>query len=347
MANRRRIRSRLWAATALVAAVTVPVVTGSVPALGDAGAGGPARTASGHQRRRLLALRRRRRHLLLRHGQLRGPGPQPGQRHRRHGRHPVGQRLLDGRRQRRRVRRRRRRRLRPSGLPRRRRRRLRRPPAGRRLLAGHPHRFAWKATAGRRPSPAPTRHAVTPHHGAGADRQRRRAVDGRHRRRRLHLRRCRVLRVDGRPAPQPADRRDGAHADRPGLLAGGVGRRDLLLRRCRLLRVDGRHRPQPARSSGWPPRRAAPATGWWPPTAGSSPSATPGSSARWAARGSTRPVRGMLARPGSPQTILGPADNAPPGAPGTPAPGPPGTPPRPASPGPCRHAGRRRRHRRL
>jgi hypothetical protein len=46
MASRRRIRSRLWAAAALVAAVTVPVVTGSVPALGDAGAGGAARTAA-------------------------------------------------------------------------------------------------------------------------------------------------------------------------------------------------------------------------------------------------------------------------------------------------------------
>ena len=33
-------------------------------------------------------------------------------------------------------------------------------------------------------------------------------------------------------------------------------------------------------SWGWPPPRTATATGWWPPTAGCSPSATPASTAR-------------------------------------------------------------------
>ena len=42
-------------------------------------------------------------------------------------------------------------------------------------------------------------------------------------------------------------------------------------------------KPLNARSWGWRRRRTAGATGRWPPTAGSSPSATPGSTARWAA----------------------------------------------------------------
>ena len=60
----------------------------------------------GDPERRVLDVRRRRRDLLLRRRRLPGAGRQPGQRHRRDGRHPVGQRLLDGRRRRRRVRRR-------------------------------------------------------------------------------------------------------------------------------------------------------------------------------------------------------------------------------------------------
>ena len=52
------------------------------------------------------------------------------------------------------------------------------------------------------------------------------------------------------------------------------------LRRRRLLRLDRGHDPQQAhRGDGRHPRRRA-ATGWWPPTGASSPSATPTSTAR-------------------------------------------------------------------
>ena len=54
-----------------------------------------------------------------------------------------------------------------------------------------------------------------------------------------------------------------------------------------LLRLDGRQAPQPARGRAWPPPPTAAATGRWPPTAASSPSATPSSTARWAASPST------------------------------------------------------------
>ena len=69
-----------------------------------------------------------------------------------------------------------------------------------------------------------------------------------------------------------------------GLLDGGRRRRDLRLRRRRLPRLDGRPAAQPADRRPWPPPRPARATGWWPPTAGSSPSATRRSSGRWPAR---------------------------------------------------------------
>ncbi len=45
------------------------------------------------------------------------------------------------------------------------------------------------------------------------------------------------------------------------------------------------------------PRPTAPATGWWRPTAASSPSATRGSSARWATSRSTRPSWASRPRP--------------------------------------------------
>ena len=67
-----------------------------------------------------------------------------------------------------------------------------------------------------------------------------------------------------------------ATPDRRRLLGGGLRRGDLRLRRRRLLRLDGRPTAaQPAhRGHGRHPRQAA-ATGRWPPTGGSSPSATP------------------------------------------------------------------------
>ena len=49
---------------------------------------------------------------------------------------------------------------------------------------------------------------------------------------------ARLLRVDGRDAPQPADRRHGGDTDRQGLLARRVRRRHLLVRRRALLRLD-------------------------------------------------------------------------------------------------------------
>ena len=63
------------------------------------------------------------------------------------------------------------------------------------------------------------------------------------------------------------------------LLPGRLRRRDLRLRRCRLPRLD-RGVPSTSPSSAWPVRSTGTVTGWWLPTAGSSPSATPPSMAR-------------------------------------------------------------------
>ena len=67
------------------------------------------------------------------------------------------------------------------------------------------------------------------------------------------------------------------------LLAGRLRRWDLRLRRRPVPRLHGRPAARPARRGhgGHPDRSAA--TGWSPPTAGSSPSATPASTAPWAA----------------------------------------------------------------
>ena len=102
-------------------------------------------------------------------------------------------------------------------------------------------------------------------------------------RRRVRRRKCRLLRIAGcAPAAGP-DRGHGGDAGRPGLLAGGHGRRGLRLRGRRLLRLDGGHPAEPThRGDGLDSRRPR-ATGWWPPTAASSPSATPSSTARWGA----------------------------------------------------------------
>src|SRR5256885_14927815 len=48
MAIPRRIRVRLWAAAALMAAATVPVITGPSPALGEAGRTAAAANAGGY-----------------------------------------------------------------------------------------------------------------------------------------------------------------------------------------------------------------------------------------------------------------------------------------------------------
>ena len=61
------------------------------------------------------------------------------------------------------------------------------------------------------------------------------------------------------------------------VLDGGARRRGLRLRGRRLLRVDGRAARSPPRGRAWPPPPTAAATGWWPRTAGCSPSATPAS----------------------------------------------------------------------
>ena len=70
---------------------------------------------------------------------------------------------------------------------------------------------------------------------------------------------------------------------RPGrgrVLAGGRRRRGLHLRGRRLLRLDRVDAPQPPGGGHGRDAGRAAGTGWWPRTAGSSPSGTPGSSAR-------------------------------------------------------------------
>ena len=84
---------------------------------------------------------------------------------------------------------------------------------------------------------------------------------------------------------------------RPGLPLRRLRRRRLRLRRRQLLRQHRQHARSTSRWSAWPPPRAPTATGWWPPTAASSPSATPASSAPWAASHLNQPIVGMAATP--------------------------------------------------
>ncbi len=84
---------------------------------------------------------------------------------------------------------------------------------------------------------------------------------------------------------------------RPRLLGGGRRRRALRLRRRRLLRLDGRTDPSPSRWWAWPRPTTAAATGRWPRTAGSSPSATRPTSGRWARSALFRPVVAMSSTP--------------------------------------------------
>ena len=101
----------------------------------------------------------------------------------------------------------------------------------------------------------------------------------------------------GGPDPQQAHRGHGRHPRRQGLLAGGVRRRHLRLRRRRLLRIHRRPRTSTSPSWAWPPPPTAAATGWPRPTAGSSPSATPGSTARPAASTLNAPITGDPVQP--------------------------------------------------
>ena len=139
----------------------------------------------------------------------------------------------------------------------------------------------YGSTGGIAPQPA--------HRGHGRHPRRPRLLAGGLRRRHLRLRRRRLLRLHRRHPPQPAHRGHGRHPRRRRLLAGGLRRRHLRLRRRRVPRFDRGHPPQPAhRGHGRRPRPAG-ATGWWPPTAASSPSATPRSTARPGACTSTGP----------------------------------------------------------
>ena len=87
-----------------------------------------------------------------------------------------------------------------------------------------------------------------------------------------------VLRLDGRSAPRPAHRGHRRHPHRRRLLGGGQRRRHLRLRRAPSSTARWAARPSTARWSGRRPAPTATATGRWPPTAASSPSATPPSS---------------------------------------------------------------------
>ena len=85
----------------------------------------------------------------------------------------------------------------------------------------------------------------------------------------------RFLGSTGAMHAQPAHRRHGRDADRQRLLARRRRRRHLHLRRRRLPRLHRRDARSTSPSSAWPRRRPATATGSSPPTAASSPSATP------------------------------------------------------------------------
>ncbi len=140
----------------------------------------------------------------------------------------------------------------------------------------------------RRPDPGPARGRH------GPDRRRRRLLAGRLRRRGLRLRRRRLLRVDGRPArstarswawpPPPTDGGYWLVASDGGVFTfGDAG----------FYGSMGGQAPEPAhRGHGRHARRPA-ATGWSPPTAASSPSATPPSAARPGTCPWRRPWSGM------------------------------------------------------
>ena len=129
--------------------------------------------------------------------------------------------------------------------------------------------------------------------GSAAHAERARRVDGRRRRRHLHLRRRALLRLDRRDPSQPADRRDGRDPRRSRLLARRERRRHLQLRRRRASTARPARSASTSRSSGWPRRRPATATGWSRATAASSASVTRASTARPAACSLNRPIVGI------------------------------------------------------
>ena len=88
-------------------------------------------------------------------------------------------------------------------------------------------------------------------------------------RRGVHLRRRGVPRIDGRPPSEPPDRRHGRDARRQRLLARRERRRHLLVQRA-VLRLDRHRCASTGRSSAWPRRRTARATGSSRATAASS-----------------------------------------------------------------------------
>ena len=157
--------------------------------------------------------------------------------------------------------------------------------------SGPPVRFGQDVRIARRnrPQQADRRHGVDP--------QRARLLAGGLRRRHLQLRRRRVPRLPRRPAPEQAHRRHGGHARRRRLLAGGLRRRDLQLRRRRRSSAPAAASPSTSRSSAWRPRPTAAATGWWPPTAGSSATATPTFFGSRGGQPLNKPIVGMAATP--------------------------------------------------
>ena len=130
------------------------------------------------------------------------------------------------------------------------------------------------------PEPADRRH--------GGDAGRAWLLAGGLRRRDLRLRRRPVLRLDRESPPEQAGGRHGPDAGRGWLLVRGLRRRDLRLRRRPVLRLDREHPPERAHRRHDAHARTEGATGSWPPTAASSTTATPASTAALA--GSASPM---------------------------------------------------------
>ena len=96
---------------------------------------------------------------------------------------------------------------------------------------------------------------------------------------------------------QQAHRRHGPHARRRRVLAGRLRRRHLLPTATRSSTARRVASTSTSPSSAWRPRPTAAATGWWPPTAASSPTATRSSTARPARIHLVQPIVGMAAMP--------------------------------------------------
>ena len=102
-----------------------------------------------------------------------------------------------------------------------------------------------------------------------------------------------LLRVDGGPAPQPTGGGDDVDHRGQRLPAGGLRRRHLLLRGCARSSARWAASTSTSRSWAWSTTPTPAATGRWPPTAASSPSAAPPSSGRPEPSRSTPPIVGM------------------------------------------------------